>query len=79
MAIKGARGILPINPVALQQVSKTITKGAVTDIKSGLLKVGDNVKSAVGDLLSGNIFQDDSGHGHPHSIQGSNGKFFLEE
>eukprot|EP01037_Dinobryon_pediforme_P038105 gene38105-45932_t len=46
MAIKGARGILPINPVALQQVSKTITKGAVTDIKSGLLKVGDNVKSA---------------------------------
>eukprot|EP01036_Dinobryon_divergens_P028548 gene28548-37506_t len=46
IAIKGGRGIiLPINPAAIH---KTITKGAATnaaDIKTGLLKVGDNVKN----------------------------------
>eukprot|EP01035_Chromulina_nebulosa_P022106 gene22106-28624_t len=67
IAIKGGRGIiLPINPAAIH---KTITKGAATnaaDIKTGLLKVGDNVKN-------GNIFQDDSSHGHSSHSSSSNG------
>jgi len=82
LSIKGNRGILPINPASLVQVNVVnatkhtgkMTKGAVTDITSGLIKVGDNVKNAMGDLLSGNLFQDDSSHGHNGSNNGaSNG------
>ena len=71
MAIKGGRGIiLPINPAALQKVGTTITKGAVTnatDIKSGLLKVGDNVKNVMGDLLSVREFQFENTYTYVHT------------
>ena len=71
MAIKGGRGIiLPINPAALQKVGTTITKGAVTnatDIKSGLLKVSDNVKNVMGDLLSVREFQFENTYTYIHT------------
>lgn len=75
IALKAKAGILdPVGDMLKDKIGNSAVgrgaQGAVNDMKfAGKTAVG-GLKSALGDLMSGNIFADESGHGKPESTHG---------